>query len=466
MSYSNEFTKKLYDFSPFFVKNFFATFYGFLQRFERYGKTYKKYKEFLKESQYWSNEDLISYRDEQTIKFVNFAIENNAYYRASKVYEKITKISDLRNFPIINKQIVRNNIKKLLDNKIILPHKIMHTSGTTGASIVFPISKYCFEREYAFRWLHYSWGDVSLDGKDKVAVCSGHPVAYNMRNKPPFWVYDYADNWLFFSSYHMTKENLKSYIEELRKFNPKLLHGYPSSIYLLALANINLVKNRIQIPKIYCASETLFDWQRKIIADSFNGQVFNWYGNTENCANIVECEEGELHLKFEHSYVETLNGKNENAIIGNDLKMVCTSFGNYSFPLIRYEIGDIISISEQNGAKCKRGGLIVQKIEGRKEDYIITSDGRLVGRLDHLFKDSVNVEEAQIVQNDLNEIILRLKTNANYNKKDEQKILSEARLRLGDNMKILFEYVNYIERTKNGKFKFIISNLDKNKITF
>ena len=38
------------------------------------------------------------------------------------------------------------------------------------------------------------------------------------------------------------------------------------------------------------------------------------------------------------------------------------------------------------------------KIDGRIESYIVTPDGRQLGRLDFLFKDSDRIEEAQLVQ--------------------------------------------------------------------
>ena len=63
--------------------------------------------------------------------------------------------------------------------------KWSYTSGTTGQSLKFPLSMKCFQREHAFRQLHYSWGGISED--DKIAVCAGHPVAFIERSRPPFW---------------------------------------------------------------------------------------------------------------------------------------------------------------------------------------------------------------------------------------------------------------------------------------
>ena len=52
--------------------------------------------------------------------------------------------------------------------------------------------------------------------------------------------------------------------------------------------------------------------------------------------------------------------------------------------------------------------MILDEILGRIEDYIITPEGRFVGRLDHLFKDAKYVKNGQIVQNDIEQVIIRI----------------------------------------------------------
>jgi phenylacetate-CoA ligase len=139
--------------------------------------------------------------------------------------------------------------------------------------------------------------------------------------------------------------------------------------------------------------------------------------------------------------------------------VVCTGFGNYATPLIRYDVGDVAVQSRQAVCQCGRGGTLIDRIVGRTEDYVLTPDGRLVGRLDHLFKDAVRVKHAQIVQTEIDEVIIRIVKDHAYTMEDEQEILREARLRLGSSIDIRFEYVDEIPRTKNGKFRFIISNV-------
>jgi phenylacetate-CoA ligase len=240
-----------------------------------------------------------------------------------------------------------------------------------------------------------------------------------------------------------------------------VLAGYPSSLHLLALANRRCGRGALRPKAVYTFSETLRPFQRRAIQESFQCPVFNWYGNTELCANIVECEKGELHLKYEHSFVEVLDANGRPAEPGQTGRLVCTGFGNTAFPLIRYDIGDTATVAASQRSLCGRGGLLIAEVQGRVEAYILTPDGRVVGRLDHLFKDSTNVLEAQIVQNKLQEVVLRIARGTGYGAADESAIRDEARGRLGDAVGIVFEYVDRIPRAANGKFSFVVSSLNQ-----
>jgi phenylacetate-CoA ligase len=463
MSYGSSFQQSLYYYAPYFLKNCLASLYGWFQKRERYGKFYHHHLQFLLTSQWYSNAQLAEIQFQKVKQFVLHANQHSRFYRhLFQVYDfhpaKMQSLADLAVLPILKKETIRAQLQEILpDNLSQYRVRWAHTSGTTGTGLQFPLSSECFQREYAFCSLHYLWGNICRG--DKLAFCLGHPVAYPDRHTPPFWVSDYANNWLLLSSYHLTEKNLPYYIAALEKFQPDFLSGYPSSIYLLALANQHCGQ-RVHPRVIYTASETLFDFQRYTIEKSFGCKVFMWYGNSEMCANIVECEKGKYHLKLEHSYVELLDTHHQPVSLGEEGRMICTGFGNYALPLIRYSIEDIVILAKETCA-CGRGGTIIERVVGRTEDYILTPDGRFVGRLDHLFKDSVHVKLAQIVQNAVDAIIIRIVKDPAYSKRDEQDILNQACLRLGSDIQIHFEYVDEIPRTKNGKVRFIISNVQK-----
>jgi phenylacetate-CoA ligase len=389
-------------------------------------------------------------------------VPSTPFYRDRPGTPELARSGKLEDLPLLSKAEVRSNRNAFLNAaEAGRPQRVVHTSGTTGQALVFPVSQRCFQREYAFRELHYRWGGVSQVSRDRFAFCAGHPVAPPAQTRPPFWTHDRANGHLYFSSYHLAAANLGAYVRELERFDPVLLAGYPSSLYVLALAHLRLGRGRVRPRCVYTFSETLLSFQRSAIEQSFGCKVFNWYGNTEMSANIVECEKGELHLKYEHSFVEVLDDDNRPCGPGQTGRLVCTAFGNPAFPLIRYDIGDTVRLSGRAQSLCGRGGLLVDEVLGRAEDYILTPDGRLAGRLDHLFKDSINVLEAQIVQTTVEEVVLRIARGADFSERDEQSILAEARVRLGPAVRIRFDYVERIPRSVGGKFRFIVSTLNQ-----
>jgi len=129
-------------------------------------------------------------------------------------------------------------------------------------------------------------------------------------------------------------------------------------------------------------------------------------------------------------------------------------------PLIRYVTGDVaIPLPEDDKCPCGRGGRLVESVTGRVEDYVVTPEGKYVGRMDHIFKGVKNVKEAQIVQPSREKIIVRVVKDSAYGKVDEEALLRNSRERLGNKIKIDFDYVEQIERTKTGKFRFIVSEI-------
>ena len=460
MSYGNKIVKYLFDKAPYPFKVSAASVYGLQQRVKRFDKGFYSMLEMLKLSQYWNEKELREYQDKRIVDFLQ-TIKDVKYYHNRPEYSELIKNSrPISEFPVLNKKEVKEHHKQFYNTgrgEVVWGH----TSGTTGSAMVFPLSLQAYRNEYAFRAMHYNWAGVDFVRRDKIAMCSGHPVALTARKKPPFWTMDLVNNHLYFSSYHMGNATLAAYIEKLESFDPVLLHGYPSSIYLLALAYKKYRRKKLSLKAVFTSSETLLDFQRKAMEDAFQVKVFNWYGNSEMSANIVECECGELHLKSEQSFAEILNGDNKPCNPGEIGRIVSTNFNNVAFPLIRYDVGDMVTISANQKSKCGRSGLLIEHIEGRIEDYIITPDHRIVGRLDHLFKDSVNVLEAQIFQPSVNEIILRIIRSENYNIEDEKGILTEARMRLGEAIGIRFEYVDEIARSNSGKYQFIVSTIEK-----
>jgi phenylacetate-coenzyme A ligase PaaK-like adenylate-forming protein len=107
---------------------------------------------------------------------------------------------------------------------------------------------------------------------------------------------------------------------------------------------------------------------------------------------------------------------------------------------------------------------VLERIDGRVEDYVITPDGRRVGRMDHIFKDALEVKEAQIHQPSQGRIVVRFVPRAGFDETVRRRLEQEFRGRLGDEIEIGWERVDAIPRQPNGKFRAVVSDLDVAKL--
>lgn len=82
-------------------------------------------------------------------------------------------------------------------------------------------------------------------------------------------------------------------------------------------------------------------------------------------------------------------------------------------------------------------------------------------RFDYIFKDTLHVKEAQVVQEVPDTIKLRIVRRPNFSKRDELLLQHEVAERVSPNLKVEFEYVPEIEREANGKFRAVKSYLDQ-----
>ena len=138
-------------------------------------------------------------------------------------------------------------------------------------------------------------------------------------------------------------------------------------------------------------------------------------------------------------------------------QLVVTGLLAEEMPLIRYRIGDRGALSDEL-CSCGRGLPLLQSIEGRSDDLILTPDGRRVGRLDPIFKADIAIREAQIVQESLQHITVRLVPTQGYTPADGEAIIQALRQRVGD-MAVSLEPVAEIPRGPNGKFRAVVSRL-------
>lgn len=462
MAYGSAALRRLYDRVPPMLRSILATGYGYRHRRRKYGRHYHRWLALLRQTEFAPVEQVENLRDRLVREFVARAAREVPYWgdrmRSHGIAATdIRTARDLGALPLLDKEEVRSAMPDLWAPWVSGGSVVwFHTSGTTGKALAVPISVECFQREYAFRWLHYGW--CGLTPADRVATFAGHPVVPAARRRPPYWVHNWAEHQLLFSSQHLGPREARAVADALMRFRPALIHGYPSAVSLAAVA-VRDAGVTVRPRAVYTASETLLDAQAALIASTFACPVMNWYGNTEMVANIVSCPAGSMHIQPLHSVVELLAPDGRDAKPGEPGELICTGFGNAAMPLIRYRTGDV-AVRGTAPCGCGRATPTVACVTGRVEDYVVTPGGRLVGRLDHVFKDSLAIREAQIEQVSPELLVLRVVRRPGYDAAvEEPRIAVLLRERLEPSMTWQFEYVEAIPRGPNNKIRFVISRV-------
>ncbi len=447
---------------PIFLQNAACDHYGREIMKNRYNREFMEILSWLNETQWWSYRELRDYQDRHLRSLIDHAYRNVPYYRRVMTQRglepgDIQGAGDLNKLPILTKDAVRQAGGEMVSAPNASKGAVhMHTSGTTGSGLKFLVSQKAYRMQWATWWRHKGRFNVHL-GNPHV-MFGGKSVVPLKQKEPPFWRTCNPLNRIYLSLYHMNPQNLPAYVDVLQSRRFKYYTGYPSAIYLLADYLRSISHKLINPPEIIITgAESLLPMQIKAFKYWIGCPVTEQYGQAEGCANISQCKKGNFHVDMEFAIIEPLEVKRTEH--GRVCKIVGTSLHNYAQPFIRYDTGDLATFSDEP-CTCGRKSPVVKYIDGRIESYVITPEGNRVGRLDHCFKDMVNIRESQIIQEDIAKITVRIVPTKDYSGRDEEMLLKEMRGRLGERMKIEFEYLDRIPRSSSGKFRAVISKIE------
>lgn len=451
---------KLYSRLPVTAQNLACSLAGLKMRAQRYNRTFHQALSFLREAEWWPLERQLEHQDQLLQAIIRHAYNSVPYYR--ETFDRlglkpgdVRQASDLGQLPILTKDIVRRRWADLQSNALPESQRQYgYTGGTTGTALKITFDQTTQPWQWAVWWRHRGRFGINLN--NPFIVFAGRDVVPTDALDPPFWRRNLPLRQTYVSVHHLAKQNLPALADYLCRRRVAYYSGYPSALYLVA-AHLLETSRRLPHPPrmVFTGAETLLPHQRRAIAEAFSAKVSDQYGATEQCGNISECDHGRYHVDLEFGVVEFLPIPGLPSNVG---RIVCTGLHNRAMPFIRYEIGDIASLDDQP-CPCGRQAPMVTKIDGRIESYIITPDGRQLGRLDFLFKKSDNILEAQLVQNELERVTFNIVRGPHYCKADEERLIKDIHTYMGDAFAIDLHYLEAIPKDGQGKFRQIISSV-------
>jgi phenylacetate-CoA ligase len=460
--------KRLYDLAPIAVQDALLSAFSARLGRQRYGGRFPEFRALLEESQWWEPEHMREWQVTQLRRVLAHAYEHVPYYREcfdhrGFVPVRLESVEDLRRLPVLTRDTVKHRIRDLTSRA---PRREAlaegHTSGTTGSPITLLYDNDMIAMNYAVMDRQYRWAGVRLerDG-DRVAVVRGNVIVPLEQNRPPFWRRNRDLNQIVLSSFHLSSQNLAAYLQALRGFQPAVMDGYPSSLYVLAKMLLNHGE-RLPVRAAITSSETLYDFQREAIESAFECRVFDYYAAAERVIFSIECDHhAGHHLCEEYGVTEVLDDFDQPVPTGTEGCFVGTTLHNRGMPLIRYRTTDRGALKAVR-CSCGRPLQLTEDVTTKAEDLLRLRDGRLIppSVLTHPFKPLDSIEGSQIVQTDLDRLLIRIVPGGAFGDVERHHLLRELRARLGEDMRIDFELVDELPRTSRGKFKWVISHVD------
>lgn len=318
--------------------------------------------------------------------------------------EEVRAFDDWAKLPVLTKDDVRRFGERMRSSRA--PRGLAAaTSGSSGQPVSVYRSHLSWANAHAsvIRFWHwhgidvgdryaYLWG-VPLDG-DASRTAARKDAFFNRRR---------------LSAFAIDRASATAFHREMVAHPARYAFGYPSALTSFAeeVAAAGLDGRALRWRVVLTTAEVLHDHQRERIREVFGCPVADSYGCAEAGIVACECEHGGLHLSPDSTRADVFTNPD------GETELLLTDLGNFSQPLIRYQVGDLVGESPRGACACGRGLPRIGRVSGRAGDRIELPDGRTINANlpSYIFKHHAKertVREYQFVQSPDGRVRLRI----------------------------------------------------------
>jgi phenylacetate-CoA ligase len=209
---------------------------------------------------------------------------------------------------------------------------------------------------------------------------------------------------------------------------------------------------------VFATAEPLYDFQRSVIQSVFRCPAAVEYGCRDAGLVAIECPSGGLHIGVEGMTVEVLHGLDGSGTERGEL--VLTNPYSYAMPIIRYRTGDIGSL-EPTRCACGRGLPLLRSVEGRRTDFLVTADGKVMHALAaiYILREVPGIHEFQLVQERLDLLRVLVVPEAGLAADAADHIVRRLEGLFGGGTSIEVELLDALPRLGSGKHRYVVSKV-------
>jgi len=281
--------------------------------------------------------------------------------------EKTTELApeDLERLPILEK----DHLRKFYDNKDIGTGwsgtgQIRLSGGSTGKPVVVVADVRASAMSQAARVVCQGWYDIKMG--DRQIRLWGRPLAGNQTRER--WK-DRILNRIRLDSLSLEAGSIGKTVAVIRKFGAEYIYGYASLIRLLAdrLDDKDISELFLNLKAVITTSETLPDYQQRLLERRFSCPVVDEYGCSEVDIISFQCPQGQHHIVADNALVEIKRFGEEPPGYG---QVLVTDLNNQATPVIRYRLGDLAPLDKPQ-CPCGRGWPCMGKTLGRAQGQYV-----------------------------------------------------------------------------------------------
>jgi len=435
-----------------------------------------------KEMQQWETlapAELAGQVDARLSEVLAGATRDSHYYRGLGLVRQPGESASefLARFPVLSRELVRQEFHPLVcdarKNEITSPASVarkrydwlvVKTGGTTGVPTTVVHDSRARDWGRATRLLSARWCGHPL-GHRYFRLWGSEPDLLQTETSLQMRLLQSLLGYIPLNAFRAKETELRQHYETI------LRHPEIDSMMAYVDAAVSLATfiedHKLPPPRLRtimaCAGTVTPEW-RDILERVFQAEVFDKYGSRECCDIACECSHHQgLHVYSPNVFVEVVDEHGAACPPGRTGRILVTLLNNPTFPMIRYQIGDLGQWAEPGPCPCGVAWPRLLSLQGRADDMLTTEDGTLLSSVfvRHFVGVSLNrqlIREWQLEQVGPRQFVFRYIPAQNDGLPENLARLRESfRLAFGKTAEIREQEVREIPVSATGKVRWIVN---------
>lgn len=417
-------------------------------------------------------EDILTIQNRRVRSIVTHAYESVPYYRevmdeAGLRPTDFRTADDLARLPLLSGDQVARNPERFLSRRYRNGRSLeLHSSGTQGRyrRIYYDPAALFLALAHGHRQrlvMEKFTGRVT--GYREMVVARPGNIGLKIRGF--YETHSWTPKQLDLSRSRLSPgDPLDDNVQTFNSVRPEALHGYGSyvGVFFRHAWERRLPLHRPKL--VIYGGDRMADADRQLIETEFQTPVLSSYQAAEALRIGFQCEQRQgFHLSLDHIAVRVIDRSGNAVAPDGSGEIILSNLTNKATVLLNYKQGDVVTLSAFS-CPCGRTLPTIEQIDGRADDLLVLSDGRVVHALvvQALLHRIPGVIQVQLIQSTLQHFTLNtVYIGAADWSVTRQQMEETLRSLIGNTITVTSQRVEQISPGPSGKIKAVISHLHR-----